>query len=118
MKHCEQLHVKHRVDLARLFCPEKCDFYKQQIVEDVEGKLEKWLSREPIVSNDSNSPLERCDGPERPIGFLTGCHFSQLTAQTSLSSLDRLVMVTVVQLKYPSKTTDWNRNGTAWKIVY
>ena len=52
LKHCKQLAEKHQVDFSRLFCPEKLDFYKQQILSDVELLWEKWRTKVEGVSND------------------------------------------------------------------
>ena len=59
LKHSKQLVEKQHVDLSRLFCVEKVDFYKQQITSDVELLWEKWRTKESGSPKDSGPQLEK-----------------------------------------------------------
>ena len=45
LKHVKKLPPKQRIALLRLFCPDKIDMNKQQILAEVEIFYEKWSSK-------------------------------------------------------------------------
>ena len=79
LKHSKNLRDEQHVDLSRLFRPEKCDLYKQQIMEDAWSKYEKWTSQESRHSNPVMLVDKGGDCPEVAMGLVTGLKLIQLT---------------------------------------
>ena len=61
LKHCKQLAETQKVHFSSLFCPEKLDFYKQQIFSDVDLLWERWSQKEGVLSKDSTETSRGCD---------------------------------------------------------
>ena len=66
LKHTKLLVAKQRIDLSRLFCPEKVEEYKQQIIADVELVCEKWTSKTSLSQMvvplfENSDPCEQQD---------------------------------------------------------
>ena len=78
LKHSKQLRDIHHIDLSRLFFPKKCDFYRQQIIEDASAKCEKLLAKESNVSNGTDMATSDVLS-ERPSDFKNGCLSTTLT---------------------------------------
>ena len=97
LKHSKQLESIHHISLASLFCPEKIEKYKHQILSDVGPYIDKSNTQYvpsqvmPMIhvqpqSFDDNGG---CDPP----------HFrdiARLTSQRSLAKLNCLVLTTTI----------------------
>ena len=75
LKHSKQLSSKRRIVLSSLFCPDKVDCYKNQIMADVELFCEKLSSKVPVIYQDTSRTFERTDHRQRPPDIETNSHF-------------------------------------------
>ena len=74
LKHSKQLSSKRRIVLSSLFCPDKVDCYKNQIMADVELFCEKLSSKGPAIPRDASRTFERSVRRQLPPDIETNSH--------------------------------------------
>ena len=118
LKHVKKLPSKQRIALPRLFCPDKIDRYKQQILADVEIFYENGQTSIRVILMTPSISMKRPVALKTRTPWKRAHKLNCVKMSRKHSYLDHLIKNTTLAKLFVSKTSISNRNGTVSRIAY